>query len=438
MFVDATTPLDMGNEDVRSSVSRLGALIYSDDNLEASLQAIAKRFNIMTVKVDPNATALFAGVQDGEDITVDFNNGRVYKGDVGVKVEIPAVASRISVPRRDVADVKRTAFSAVLSSAKFYQTLKVHPLAFLAYDDPSRRDRLSEEARRTISDLLSQEGVTQGAAFLKKRLIQRIELKLPRKEESSLLYETMDLQSDDLVALSGHELFLEEAEVNPPLGFAGLDALMKDEEWRQLFVIEMSAVKEAADKGYQVAVQFNSVKIPESLQQAVGIIREMGIDTAKVRLGMNTAWPGNYLFPKDFLGQLSFVTIDDRKLTQGYLAADVAKNVNVRGIYNLENESFITRPKRMIEAAAKEMGIPVRHVIDSAMANDLGGIDMNAQLLDLQIKRDGQGMPLPVALQPIGEMNIDGLSPVIVTITPFNPVFNLSEGSAGAPVKSAL
>jgi len=48
----------------------------------------------------------------------------------------------------------------------------------------------------------------------------------------------------------------------------------------------------------------------------------------------------------------------------------------------------------------------------------LGGIDLNPALLNLQIKRDGNGIPLPLNLQPIGDMKIEGFIPMIINITP--------------------
>ena len=47
-----------------------------------------------------------------------------------------------------------------------------------------------------------------------------------------------------------------------------------------------------------------------------------------------------------------------------------------------------------------------------------GGIDLNPELLDLQIKRDGNGVPLPLPMQPIENMHIEGFLPVIINITP--------------------
>lgn len=53
-------------------------------------------------------------------------------------------------------------------------------------------------------------------------------------------------------------------------------------------------------------------------------------------------------------------------------------------------------------------------------ANEMpfGGIDLNSALLDLQIKRDGEGVPLPVNLQDFESMNIQGFMPIIINVTP--------------------
>ena len=51
-------------------------------------------------------------------------------------------------------------------------------------------------------------------------------------------------------------------------------------------------------------------------------------------------------------------------------------------------------------------------------ANPVGGIDFNASKLNMQIKRDGNGIVLPVAQQNWESVNIDGLTPVILSIKP--------------------
>ena len=63
------------------------------------------------------------------------------------------------------------------------------------------------------------------------------------------------------------------------------------------------------------------------------------------------------------------------------------------------------------------------HAAGSPISIDAtGGINLNPALLDLQVKRDGNGIPLPFNLQPATVMNIEGFIPVIINIT---PVINL-------------
>ena len=47
-----------------------------------------------------------------------------------------------------------------------------------------------------------------------------------------------------------------------------------------------------------------------------------------------------------------------------------------------------------------------------------GGIDLNGANLNLQIKRDGKGVPLPIDQQDLNNIHIDGLIPVIIEIKP--------------------
>jgi len=62
-----------------------------------------------------------------------------------------------------------------------------------------------------------------------------------------------------------------------------------------------------------------------------------------------------------------------------------------------------------------------------------GGIDFAQSNLDLQIKRDGAGVPLPVSQQNLDGIHIDGLVPVILDIKPASTLPLFSEAmSAGA------
>lgn len=49
-----------------------------------------------------------------------------------------------------------------------------------------------------------------------------------------------------------------------------------------------------------------------------------------------------------------------------------------------------------------------------------GGINLDSQLLDLQVLRDKDGIPLPLSVQPVADMKVDGFIPIILKVEPYN------------------
>ncbi|MBF0387863.1 MAG: J domain-containing protein [Candidatus Omnitrophica bacterium] len=74
-------------------------------------------------------------------------------------------------------------------------------------------------------------------------------------------------------------------------------------------------------------------------------------------------------------------------------------------------------------------------VVAQRFEDPVGGIDFGQSSLDLQIKRDGNGVPLPIGDQNFDNIHIDGLVPVILDIQPLTSVPILGEISTpGLPV----
>jgi len=51
--------------------------------------------------------------------------------------------------------------------------------------------------------------------------------------------------------------------------------------------------------------------------------------------------------------------------------------------------------------------------------DSVGGIDFNQAHLNLQIRRDGKGVPLPAYKQPLESIQVHGFIPIILRIQPF-------------------
>jgi hypothetical protein len=66
-------------------------------------------------------------------------------------------------------------------------------------------------------------------------------------------------------------------------------------------------------------------------------------------------------------------------------------------------------------------------MLTSDRNEEVGGIDFNPAMLEMQIKRDGNGLVLPVSEQPILNMNIEGLVPIIINVLPVTVPMLLGE-----------
>ncbi len=72
-------------------------------------------------------------------------------------------------------------------------------------------------------------------------------------------------------------------------------------------------------------------------------------------------------------------------------------------------------------ALATQEGMESLAQLNDNQIRKVGGIDLSAERMDLKIKRDGNGVVLPVSDQDLKDLKIDGLSPVILDVQPATP-----------------
>lgn len=92
------------------------------------------------------------------------------------------------------------------------------------------------------------------------------------------------------------------------------------------------------------------------------------------------------------------------------LRLPIARLASAQTAVQMEKES------KAKEAQSNEVKAPAGD--KAMMADPVGGIDLSTAYRNLQIKRDANGIPLPMPMQPVEMINIEGLAPVILNITP--------------------
>jgi hypothetical protein len=131
------------------------------------------------------------------------------------------------------------------------------------------------------------------------------------------------------------------------------------------------------------------------------------------------------------------VTMDDTRLTKLKLAvSNRIRAIMGFPVSDAQTPAAPIKPESGIHEAVKDVPVDVTNVkvetvkakpeLETADADNAqlpkGGIDMNSSNLNLQIKRDGMGVPLPFSQQPLENVRIEGLIPVILNIQPASSV----------------
>jgi hypothetical protein len=102
------------------------------------------------------------------------------------------------------------------------------------------------------------------------------------------------------------------------------------------------------------------------------------------------------------------------------------------GNTGLESPNVVRNfPKDFKNKLGLDSAMNIMTVAQNPYKSDLGGIDMNAANLNLQIKRDGRGVPLSISQQDLEHIHLEGLVPIILDIKPANnlPIFTELQNS---------
>jgi hypothetical protein len=110
----------------------------------------------------------------------------------------------------------------------------------------------------------------------------------------------------------------------------------------------------------------------------------------------------------------------------GFSETEVRRWTISQGNHHLDWD-VITIPANRLKGAAMDLQL---EDLDNGEFKK-GGIDLNSRNLNLQIKRDGAGVPLPIGLQQVENIRLDGLTPEILSIDPVTSLPVLSDVLAG-------
>jgi pyruvate,water dikinase len=299
---------EMTNPDMVVSMQKAAGIITNEGGITAHAAIVSREMGIPAVVGTENATSV---LEDGQEVTVDGFNGRIYTGrtqnkkveilpvvdtktKIKVLVDLPEFAERASKTKADGIGLVR--IEGIIASQK------KHPLYYL---ENEKLDEYTEMLKKGLQKIAE--------TFIGKEVWIR----------------TSDIRSDEYSNLQGAP---KDIEKNPMLGNHGIRFSLKNKE---LFKAELKAIKHLAEKGHKLGIMFPQVISPKEVQDAKKILQELNmLDKENIKMGVMIETPASVILIRDICGQgIDFISFGTNDLTQYTLGVDRG-NEDVQYLYN--------------------------------------------------------------------------------------------------------
>ena len=338
----------MTNPDMVVTMQKAAAIVTSEGGVTAHAAIISREMGIPAVVGTEDC---LDKLKDGDEITVDGSNGKVFSGKAkNKKVEVlPIVETKTKI--KVLVDLPQFAERAARTKADGIGLVRLEGLIAIGGKHP-----LAYEKENKLDDYkaMLKEGLHKIAdTFIGKPIWVR----------------SSDIRSDEYSNLEGAP---KEIERNPMLGDHGIRFSLKHPE---IFKAELEAIKELADKGHKFGVMFPQIISVEEVQQAKKIFDEMQIDN--VQFGVMIETPAAAILIKDICKEgIDFISFGTNDLTQYTLAIDRG-NEEVQNIYDETNWAVLKQISRVIRECKS-------HGVETSICGQAGS---NKKMVEFLVKQ---------------------------------------------------
>ncbi len=315
----------MTNPDMVVSMQKAVGIVTDEGGLTSHAAIVSREMGIPAVVGTENGTAK---LQDGEIVTVDGSNGKVYKGKVAenqqkeikkveVKtrtklkliVDLPSFAERAS--KTGIKEVGLTRMEGIIAEGG------KHPMYFIEHKE-----------FKEYEDIIYK-GVSKIAEYF-----------------DELWVRTSDIRSDEFHDLKGAP---KQIEVNPMLGMHGIRFGLK---YPEILKAELKALKRVAEKGKKIGILSPQIISVEDVRGIKKILKE--IDFKNAYVGVMVETPAAVQIIKDLCEEkIHFISFGSNDLTQYTLAIDRGNEL-VQEFYNEMDPAVLHQLEYVIRVCKKE------------------------------------------------------------------------------------
>jgi pyruvate,water dikinase len=293
---------EMTTPDFVPAMKRAAAIVTDRGGRTAHAAIVSRELGIPCIVGSENATAT---LKDGQVITVDGSNGRVYEGRIEIATDV-----KIRARGEVVTKTKLLANLAQPDIVDRVATRDVDGIGLL------RAEFMVAEIGEHPSHMIA-EG--RGSEFTEK-LARELMIFAKAFHPRQVVYRTNDFKSNEYKALKGGEKY-EEDEENPMIGYRGASRYITDIE---TFKLELDAIKKVREQYDNLWVMIPFVRTVPEMERTVKIMEEEGLKRSDTfKLWMMCEVPSNVILLEEFLAVgIDGISIGSNDLTQLTLGID--------------------------------------------------------------------------------------------------------------------
>jgi pyruvate, water dikinase len=319
---------EMTTPDFVPAMKRAAAIVTDRGGRTAHAAIVSRELGIPCVVGCEKATTT---LKDGQIITVDGSNGKVYPGRIEVKTDVkirargevktktkllanlaqPEVVDRVA--KRDVDGI------GLLRAEFMVAAIGEHPSYMI------------EQGRgQEFVDKLAAGLTTFAKAFHPRQVV----------------YRTNDFKSNEYAALKGGAKF-EQSEENPMIGYRGASRYITD---IQTFELELAAIKKVREKYDNLWVMIPFVRTVSEMERTIKIMADNGLKRSpNFKIWMMCEVPSNVILLEKFIATgIDGISIGSNDLTQLTLGID-RDSSRLAATFDERNEAVMLSIEKVVK-----------------------------------------------------------------------------------------
>ncbi len=326
---------EMTTPDFVPAMKRAAGIVTDRGGRTAHAAIVSRELGIPCIVGSENATAV---LKDGQVITVDGSNGKVYAGRIEIHTDVKI--------RKRGELVTRTKLLANLAQPDIVDRVANRDVDGIGL---LRAEFMVAEIGEHPSAMIEDGRGNEFTEKLAGELMKFAKAFHPRQ----VVYRTNDFKSNEYKALKGGEKY-EEDEENPMIGYRGASRYITDIE---TFKLELDAIKKVREQYDNLWVMIPFIRTVAELERTVKIMADEGLKRSdKFKLWMMCEVPSNVILLEKFLAVgIDGVSIGSNDLTQLTLGID-RDSSKLAETFDERNEAVMISIEKVVKTC-KSLGV---------------------------------------------------------------------------------